>query len=282
MKCFVVSTGFYRSNTRTVADRYYLEKYYTEMTPAEWTLYVASVIYVWQAVWLMYGLTTFFGRVDGGHFYSVFPVLPPILYIVFSFSLACNISWLLIWDREYMEVALVFINLMACTLFICLIITLKILDKFGNKFAAQNRGREIWLIRILVHNSLAMFATWAAVVAIFNFTVEIIYPTGADQSVGSTVSLAFFTMEILTFWLCDIFVFDNLLRYLLSPYVVLLISLFGICQNNWDPRKVTSICTTSLLALSILLTVIKTILMIHRHKIAPVFTSKRHHSRLVS
>ena len=108
------------------------------MPPVEWTFYVASVIYIWQAVWLMYGLTIFFRRADGDYYYQVFPVLPPILYIVIS--LACNISWLLIWDQKYMEVALVVINLMACTLFICLIITLKRLDKFGNKFVAHNRG----------------------------------------------------------------------------------------------------------------------------------------------
>ena len=44
-------------------------------------------------------------RNEAGYLYRAYPVIPPILYVVFSFSLACNISWLLIWDREYMEVS---------------------------------------------------------------------------------------------------------------------------------------------------------------------------------
>ena len=235
---------------------------------------MTTVIYMWQVVWLLYGLTTFCRRVNGRYFYSVFPVLPPILYIVFSFSLACYISWLLIWDREYMEVALVFINLMACTLFICLVVTLRSLHEFGDEMFRQQLTKEIWFIRIFVQNGLALFASLGAVAALFNFTVVMTYCTGANQSVGSIVSLTFFTMEIVAWWICDNFVFDKLLRYIVTPYLVFLMSLLGIIQENWDPISSSSLYTASLLSFTALLTFIKLILIIYREKSKPIFNHK--------
>ena len=193
---------------------------------------MTSVIYVWQAVWLIYGLTTYCRRVEGCYYYQVYPVLPPIVYIVFSFSLACNISWLLIWDREYMEVALVCINLIACNLFICLVVTLRRLHEFGHRMLRSRMENDIWFIRIVLNNGLAMFLSWATVASIFNFAVVLIHRTGANQSVGSIVSLAFFTLEIVAWWICDNFVYDKLLRYFITPYIVSLVSLTGLIQKK--------------------------------------------------
>lgn len=250
-----------------------------DVTPAEETFYMTGFIYVWQFVWLIYGTTLVCRKVAGGHFYTTYPILPPILYVVFSFSLACNISWLLIWDREYMEVALVFINLMTCTLYICLVVALRRLNEFARHMVRENMGREIWLIRIFVHNGLAMFATWGTVASIFNFAVVLIYRTGAKESVGSIVSLTIFTMEIVAWWIFDNCIFDRFLRYLYAPYIVVLLSLSGIIARNWDATSSTSIFTAALLLLTGLLTLIKTVIMIYRHRKYPLNKSKSYPTR---
>ena len=251
-----------------------------EVTPDEWTFYMAALIYLWQATWLCYGCFTVCRKVgDMGPMYVLFPVLPPILYVVFSFALACNISWLLIWDREYMEVALVFINLMSCTLYICLVVSLRRMNEFGTLMLRHKLGREIWLIRIFVQNGLAMFASWGTVAAMFNFAVVLTYRTGAKEEVGSTVSLTIFTLEIFAWWVFDNFVFEKLLRYLITPYIVILISIVGIITKNFNPNSTNSIFTVSLLVITAVLTVIKLVLLVYRHYKQPIFQSKPKYRR---
>jgi hypothetical protein len=247
-----------------------------DVTPASETFYMTGFIYVWQCVWLGYGASSICRTVQGCPLYTTFPVLPPILYVVFSFSLACNISWLLIWDREYMEVALVFINLMTCTLYICLVVSLRRLNECGYHMARNHMTREIWLIRVFVHNGIAMFASWGTVASIFNFAVVLTYRTGAKKTVGSIVSLTIFTMELLAWWVFDICIFDRLFRYLYSPYLVVLISLSGILVKNWDASSSSAIYTASLLALTALLTLTKTVVMVYRHKKYPIFPTKQY------
>ncbi len=61
-------------------------------------------LHVLQAAWLSYGVSLICRRTPDGPIYVLFPILPPILYVVYSFALACNVAWLLIWDKQYMEV----------------------------------------------------------------------------------------------------------------------------------------------------------------------------------
>ena len=249
------------------------------MTPADWTFYMTALIYFWQSVWITYGVFTICRKTEYGYMYIAFPVLPPILYVVFSFALACNISWLLIWDREYMEVALVFINLMTCNLYICLVVSLRRLNEFGLLMVRQKLTRDIWFMRILVHNGLAMFATWGTVAAMFNFAVVLTYRTGAEAEVGSTVSLAIFTLEIIAWWIFDNFVFEKLLRYLFTPYIVILVSIAGILSKNWNPQAPNCLFTMALFGLVALLSIIKTVLSLYRHFKHPLFSTKPKYRR---
>ena len=253
--------------------KFYLERYVLDVTPADWSFYQSAIIYFWQSLWLTYGVFNVCRRNDLGYMYVVYPVLPPILYVVFAFSLACNISWLLIWDREYMEVALVFINLMSCTLFICLVVSLRRLNEFGYVMLSHGLNKELWFIRILVQNGLAMFAMWGCVAAMFNFGVVLTYGTGAKQEVASTVSLSIFTLEILIWWVFDNVVFEKYLRYLFSPYVVLLISIAGIISKHYEKNKYSTntIYTVILFGLVSLLFIIKCVLVAYRHKHQPIF-----------
>ena len=145
--------------------------------------------------------------------------------------------------------------------------------------AKLNLTRDIWLIRIFVHNGLAMFATWGTVAAMFNFAVVLTFRTGATEGVGSTVSLAIFILEILSWWIFDNFVFEKLLRYLYTPYIMILVSLSGILSNNWDPEESNCILTLMIFALVVILATVKVVLSIYRHKKNPLFSIKPKYRR---
>ena len=219
-------------------------------------------------------------RTAEGPMYLVFPVFPPILYIVYSFSLACNVAWLLIWDKEYMEVALVFINLMTCTLYICLVVSIRRLNEYGHLMIRHKLQKDIWMIRLVVQNGLGLFAAWGTVAAVFNFAIVLSYRTGLKQSrqsgqdVGSTVSLIIFTLEIFAWFIFDNFVFEKLLRYLFTPYGVIVVSLIGIMTKNWNPSSRNAIYTATLLGTAILMALLKLVLTTWRHYKKPVFSNK--------
>ena len=105
-------SGLFVNNTIKLSDKFNFDKYFLDVTPADWTVLLTPLIYLAQGVWLTYGLILICRQTEEGPMYALYPVMPPIMYVVFSFSLACNVAWLLIWDKQYMEVALVFIKIL--------------------------------------------------------------------------------------------------------------------------------------------------------------------------
>jgi hypothetical protein len=167
---------------------------------------------------------------------------------------------------------LLFVNLMSCTLYVCLIVSLRRLHQFwhSNSPLAVEVSRDIWIVRLLVQNGLAMFAMWGTVASMFNFAVVLTYRTGARQDISSTVALSIFTVEILAWWILDNFIFERYMRYLVTPYVVLLLSISGILSKNWDPQTANAVYTMVLFLLVIILTAAKLTLLVWRHKYRPL------------
>lgn len=262
------------NNSIKLSDKFNLATYSLDVTPADWTFLLAPFIYLWQGAWLTYGISMVCRRTQDGYMYVVFPVLPPILFIVFAFGLACNVAWLLIWDKQYMEVALIFICLMGCTLYICLVVSLRRLGDFGPYMAREKLTRDIWTLRLLVQNGLSFYAAWGSVASFFNFAIVLTYRTGltADrQEVGSTVSLIIFSIAIFSWFLLDLFMFENALRYIFMPYITVIVSIIGILTKNWDPNKRNAIYTAALLGAAILLATIKFGMSMYRHYKEPIY-----------
>jgi len=88
------------------------------------------------------------------------------------------------------------------------------------------------------------------------------------------VSLAIFTMEIVAWWVFDNFVFERLLRYMFTPYAVVLFSLAGIVGGTDDLYRPNSIYVMFLLALTAVLTVVKLVFVVYRHHKYPMFVPK--------
>jgi hypothetical protein len=186
-----------------------------------------------------------------------------------------------------MEVALIFINLKTCTLYICLMVSIRRLNEYGHLMARAKLQRDIWLVRIMVQNGLGIFASWGTVASVFNFAIVLTYRTGLSgerQEVGSTVSLIIFTLEVISWFILDNFVLEKSVRYLFTPYATVLISLIGILHKNWDPSKRNSIYTAALFLTVVIMSVIKVVLSTWRHYKRPIFScnSQRYRRPVVS
>ncbi|CAH1787309.1 unnamed protein product [Owenia fusiformis] len=258
-------SGIFLNTTNVVSDVFYLE-----ITPAGWMFSVWGVIYIWQGLWLLYGLSTICRKSDSGYLYVTPPVMPPVIYVSFILNNVFNVTWLFLWDRRLIGWALPFIGLVPVMLYIGLFFSFKRVYDYGPILIKQGLNREIWLIRMLVQNGIAFYATWVSIAPLLNVAMVFHYSWKVPQDTSCTIVLAILLVEILAWFIMDNFIFDKYTRYTFSPFIILNLALSASLARNWDPTKTNSIFTAVLMGLVILLTIAKLVIMIWKHIKRPI------------
>ncbi|KAM4694881.1 uncharacterized protein O3C94_005299 isoform 1-T4 [Discoglossus pictus] len=249
-------------------------KYNTDFTPAGWTFFLWSVIYIWQFLWFGYVLAGFCRRSELGWMYLKPDVLPVSFYIVWILNNVLNIGWLFLWDREYLIPSLIFLAAIACTNYIVLIISYRSLFRHGNWFQRHQKV-DLWLIRILVQNGIAVYATWTTIATLLNFTVVLVYNGGYTNSTSTTVSLSLLAFDLCLWFLLENFLFDKYVRYTITVYPVVIVALSGALDKNFnrsDPDY-NAIFIAVLLAVACVLFLVRLVLVVWRHLKRPLYES---------
>ncbi|XP_002737958.1 uncharacterized protein LOC100367931 [Saccoglossus kowalevskii] len=244
------------------------DKYYTEITPAGWTFSIWGVIYTWNILWLIYALTTIF-RKNGTDYVYVRPrVLTPLFYATFSLNLGLNIGWLILFDREYLLVSLFCLALIAFTLYVCIFISH--FNLYRNLHELSNI--DVWAIRVLVHNGLAMYAAWSSLATILNLSIVLRYVADVDQSTVTIVALTIVSIEVTAWFVIEQYtVLEKYLRYTITPYFVVIVFLIGSISKNWHVTNVTT-ALASTLGVAIVLLIARVVLLMWRHFTQPIVT----------
>ena len=232
----------------------------TEITPASWTFTIWAFIYVYQLIWVISTLTSICRNAPD--------ILSGWFYVAFTMANLCNFSWLLVWSREYLGLAFVFIVLIAVFLDLALFFSLTGLKEYIDTFAPKKESPagdvhpvpstfEVRLVRFLVQNGVMFYATWVSVAACLNFTIFITYDLGADGSKAATGALCVLTLIIVAWFVLENFVLELYTRYLFSHYIVLLVGLSGILSKNWTNGSGNQGFVLFLLILSAILFIIR-------------------------
>ncbi|XP_013413395.1 uncharacterized protein LOC106175794 [Lingula anatina] len=265
-----VSNGpnaLFLNNTGDVSDAYYLE-----ITPAGWTFSIWGIIYFWQVCFLIYALVSLCRKGPKGYLYVNPGLLPAGTFIFYIVNNLCNISWLFLWDRQILWGALIVIALMPFTLWVALVFCHLRLDSIAYQLIGMNSGKDIWLIRFLVQNAMAFYATWVTIATLLNLSMVLSYVTKAvTQDVACTIALGILSAEITTWFILETFVLDRYVRYTFAPYPVIIMALIGSMSKNWDPTKRNSIFTAVLLGIAGVLTIVKVSVIIYRHIKRPLY-----------
>lgn len=252
--------GIFLNNTGDISN-----KYYTTVTPAGWTFIIWGFIYTWQVLFLVYGVSTIFRQgVDGYLYYSPM-IMPYSIYIIYIFSSVVNVIWLILWDREEMIAALPIIALIPFSLYCCTAVSCIAVHKCQPVLNKHNLMKEAWLIRFLVQNALAFYATWVTIATILNFSVVLVYFADVSQDTTGTVCTCIVAAEITIWIILDTFVLDQYARYIFSPYIVVIVALAGIIDANYVSGELNSILTVILEAVACAAFVLKLVLMLWRH-----------------
>ncbi|XP_022089454.1 uncharacterized protein LOC110978630 isoform X2 [Acanthaster planci] len=263
-----IDMGWFLNNTGDVSDYYYLE-----ITPAGWTFSIWAVIYTFQVLFILYVLISLCRRNDQGPVYRNPPVINSLMLLLYTINLGLNVSWLFLWDRQLLPVALVVIALLPFTLYLALIINHRLVNKSGSNLRNYHRG-DLIAVRIIVQNGLALYATWVTIATLLNFAIVLSYWGGMSQSDASTVSLSILLVEVLVYFVLENIVLEKYLRYTYTVWMVVLFALTGSVAKNWSPGSRNSIFSVVLLALAGALFIVKIALSIWRAYTRPLYVNQ--------
>ncbi|KAL4229510.1 hypothetical protein ACF0H5_012550 [Mactra antiquata] len=260
--------GIFNNGTGTVSDKFYIP-----ITPAGWTFgLIWGIIYVLQAIWYIYALTTICRKDNEGRYLYTLPFLPPVFYVVFLLNNIFVVAWLIVWDREYINWALGVIIFTPFTLYICLVFSYRGLYNSIETLQRGGAGKEVWFNRILVQNGMSFFATWVSIASLLNFAIVLSYTWSRSTELSSTVALGLLSVEIIVWFTLDVFFLDKYTRYTVTPYIVVVVALIGSINKNFDLdiRERNSIFTAVLLGVAGLLLLMKLIVIVVRHRKYPI------------
>ncbi len=242
-------------NASTGAGADLLER---EISPASWTFAVWGPIYLAQIMWIVYAWT-----------YVFRPATPRgISFVTYIFSAIANLSgcaWLYIYGFFFQQAALGVIIVYAFFLYASLIAQAIHLYKQTPALSATKKFKiDLYLTRIIVLNSLAIYATWMSVATQLNFLTVLQFNYGVDSTTAGTVGLSILLVEIVVYFILENTILDRFARYIFIVYPVLIWTFIGSLARNWERlmERRNPIFSLVLLVLCIVLFIFRIILWI--------------------
>jgi len=259
-----VDIGLFVSSTTNVSD-----KYYTQITPAGWTFSIWGAIYIYQLIFMIYALSTICTNTENGYVYTQ-NFIHPAVYLIYILNLGCNITWLFMFDREYLELSLGFLAGITFTLYLCIGITMHGIATYGKKMMdIGHRGQVVAAIAIVL-NGLATYATWCSIATLLNLNIVLAYVLDIQLHIASAIALGALALDIVVYALIDLVLFERHFRYVYTPYVVLAVALTGSLDKNWDSANSNTIFTLAIACMAAILFCVKFVMSIIRSRTHPI------------
>ncbi|XP_061178508.1 uncharacterized protein LOC133187160 [Saccostrea echinata] len=263
--------GIFKSSTGSISD-----KYKVNITPAGWMFSIWGVIYIWEAVWIVYTIVNLFRKTENGPLYCNPILLPWTFFVTFIINMSLNLSWILLFDREEIIIAFPVLFFIAFTLYVCLFISYRHLDKNIEFLRKDGRNLDIWCIRIMVQNGLSVYAAWTTIATLLNMAMVMIYKgnPGVDNDDACTVALSILVVEVLAYTVVDIAFLDRYTRYTVTPWCVVPLALGASLAKNYKAGSRNSIMTIVMIVIALLCLGAKVFSLIWRHFRSPAKSAR--------
>ena len=130
---------------------------------------------------------------------------------------------------------------------------------------------DSWLVRLFVHNGLAIYGTWLYIATLLNLTIWIARVYNRDAQVivdASTAALSLVLVGIVVYFICENVIFYSSMAYTFLPWFVLIFALSGIMSKNYNRATVSDRNRAFVLALLIIcccLLVLRLVIFIVRY-----------------
>ncbi len=248
----VRGVGFANS-TGIVSDHYD-----TQITPAGWTFAIWGIIYTAQTIWLIYAWS-----------YVFRPATPRgisfVTYIFYTIVNLSNIIWLYLWGNYSPQASLGVIIVISFFLYGSIIAQAIHLYKQTPALSATKKFKiDLYLTRIIVLNSLVIYACWVSAASQLNFVIVLQHISGVDSTTAGTVGLSILLVEIVVYFILENTILDRFARYIFIVYPLFIWAFSGVLSQNWSKQteRRNPIFTLVLLVLCIVLFIFRIILWI--------------------
>ncbi|XP_078576134.1 uncharacterized protein LOC144861893 [Branchiostoma floridae x Branchiostoma japonicum] len=248
-----------------------------EIVPAPWVfMYIWVIIYAWGFLWIIYVTICICRKTSRGYLYVTPELFPTSFYVTWYVNNLFIFAWVFLDDSLQRVGAAMLLALSALSLYYMLYISYRRVDQNGS-WLTENAPVDLWLIRALVHNGLAIYATWVTIATLLSFGSCLTYESGYANEDVSTGMLVLLFAIILAWFFLENFVVERYCRYTLVPYVVVVVALSGLIDKyitfTGGLEKRNAILSCVLLGVSSLVLVLRFSLVIWRHVTQPLYVN---------
>lgn len=214
------------------------------VTPDGWTFSIWGVIYVWQALWLIYGWS-FALRPSSAK------IIPLLTYVLFCLSCGLNVGWVYAFTSGELVVAFVLLFLLSVALYATIASAVVVFYYRVEHLKQKKQLIDLIMTTVLLHNGLAVYATWTSVATLLNMGIIMRY-TGnntQDETTVGIVVLSILLVEEAVWFLLENSLLDCYVRYIFTIYPVLIWALAGVITKHIDDDNLNKTNSTAVGAL---------------------------------
>lgn len=219
------------------------------------------MIYTWEVLWIIYAWSFVFRpRTQRTIFIGVY--WPRIVVN------CLNIAWIYLFGNEKIVASSVILFIFTFTFYTSNGLIIFYFFKVQNKVNRIDK----FLTYLLPINGMYFYNTWVDVATQINLAAAIAYNTGVSQDNSATIGLTILLFLNVLYFILECTILERYLRYVFSPYPVLIWASIGILSAHWtneDEGSRNKIYTLMVLIISVVFLVTKIILSAICAKVRP-------------
>ncbi|XP_020350409.1 uncharacterized protein LOC115130404 isoform X1 [Oncorhynchus nerka] len=264
-------TGAFMQTTQ-----YVLSKSTTHLTPDRWVLFLWDVLNIWLIGMFIYLIHNLRRREAYTWMYTTPAVLPYGFYLSWIVNSMLNMAWLFLYDKDFcvchrkMVPTLLITALQAISNCVIIMFSCCGLVVYG-AWLHKYHNNDLWLIRILVQNGVALYATWWAVATFLHLTVVLDHQTPIPKTDAAIMVLVLLQLGLIGWFVIENWYLDKHVRYILTVYPVVILVLAASVANPATPGTHIDIMSAVILAITSVIFIVRIIMVLWKHKHQPLY-----------
>ncbi|OWF41125.1 hypothetical protein KP79_PYT04778 [Mizuhopecten yessoensis] len=198
-------------------------------------LWFHLLVYIWHLMWIIYVIVCIFRKTTCAYIYQL-PVYPSAMLILMAVNLFANAGWLIAFDQYVLEGSLILSVLSFFSLSVSLCLAYKHLHDLDTLMRRLELQKDIWLIRILIHEGLAFYGALLVTSTLINLCMCMSFRWNVGHMLSCLIALSLLGSAMFTWFFLDNVLFPSYTQWTLSPYIVFIVTLCGMLYRSYDLR----------------------------------------------
>jgi hypothetical protein len=189
-------------------------------------------------------------------------------------------------NRDIFKLSFLTLSYLTLSLYVAFYISLKNAYILHDDMLKLNLNADVWLIRVLTQNGLALYLTWVTIATNLNMAAYITYGLGVELTISTSLALGVVFLLILVYFIVENYIWQRYLLYVFTPWPVVLFALGGSLLKNWPSdangqATRNNILTLVMFIVSVILFIVKLIMFgLYQTKCKPSVDKRESHKLL--